>query len=74
VVVVAATGEDGLWQAQESSADVIVLDVMLPVLNGYQVRERLRKQGIWTPILMLTAMDEDLDEAEGLDDTPFWST
>ena len=67
VVVVAATGEDGLWQARESSPDVIVLDVMLPGLDGYQVCERLRQQGVWTPILMLTAMDEDLDEAEGLD-------
>jgi DNA-binding response OmpR family regulator len=67
VVVVAATGEAGLWLAREASPDVIILDVMLPGLNGYQVCEQLRQQGAWTPILMLTAMDEDLDQAEGLD-------
>ncbi|HYS39573.1 MAG TPA: response regulator transcription factor [Pseudonocardiaceae bacterium] len=67
VVDVADNGEDGLWQAQETQHDVIVLDVMLPRLDGYQVCKRLREQGIWTPILMLTAMDDDLDQAEGLD-------
>jgi two-component system, OmpR family, response regulator len=67
VVDVAGNGEDGLWKARESGCDVIVLDVMLPGLDGYQVCRRLRAQGIWTPILMLTAMDEDLDHAEGLD-------
>src|SRR5882757_776847 len=67
VVDVADNGEDGLWQAQEIQHDVIVLDVMLPRLDGYQVCKRLREQGIWTPILMLTAMDDDLDQAEGLD-------
>ncbi|NUR63704.1 MAG: response regulator transcription factor [Catenulispora sp.] len=67
VVDVAATGEDGLWKARETAHDVIVLDVMLPGLNGYQVCERLREAGVWTPILMLTALDADLDQAEGLD-------
>src|SRR3984893_16287636 len=67
VVDVADNGEDGLWQALESQHDVIVLDVMLPRLDRYQVCKRLREQGIWTPILMLTAMDDDLDQAEGLD-------
>src|SRR5258708_26701973 len=67
VVDVADNGEDGLWKASESVHDVIVLDVMLPGLDGYQVCQRLREQGVWTPILMLTAMDEDLDHAEGLD-------
>jgi two-component system, OmpR family, response regulator len=67
VVDVADNGEDGLWKARESPHDVIVLDVMLPRLDGYQVCKRLREQGIWTPILMLTAMDDDLDQAEGLD-------
>jgi DNA-binding response OmpR family regulator len=45
---------------------VIILDVMLPGLDGYQVCARLREQGLWTPIMMLTAMD-DLDQVEGLD-------
>ena len=67
VVDVAGNGEDGLWKAREWAHDVIVLDVMLPGLDGYQVCQRLRDQGVWTPILMLTAMDEDLDHAEGLD-------
>ncbi|MFE9572965.1 response regulator transcription factor [Streptomyces sp. NPDC006692] len=67
VVDVAATGEEGLWLAGETAPDVIILDVMLPGLNGYQVCERLRRQQVWTPILMLTAMDDDLDQTEGLD-------
>jgi DNA-binding response OmpR family regulator len=67
VVDVASDGIEGLWKAQETSPDVIVLDVMLPGLDGYQVARRLREQGRWVPILMLTAMDEDLDHAEGLD-------
>jgi DNA-binding response OmpR family regulator len=67
VVDVAGNGEDGLWKARESAHDVIILDVMLPGLDGYQVCRRLRDEGLWTPILMLTAMDEDLDHAEGLD-------
>jgi two-component system, OmpR family, response regulator len=67
VVDVADNGEDGLWKATETAHDVIVLDVMLPRLDGYQVCRQLREQGVWTPILMLTAMDEELDHAEGLD-------
>ena len=67
VVDVADNGEDGLWKARETAPDVIILDVMLPLLDGYQVCRRLRGDGVWTPILMLTAMDEDLDHAEGLD-------
>ncbi|MEN3304213.1 MAG: hypothetical protein V7603_415 [Micromonosporaceae bacterium] len=67
VVDVADNGQDGLWKAVEAVHDVIILDVMLPLLDGYQVCRRLRERGVWTPILMLTAMDEDLDHAEGLD-------
>jgi DNA-binding response OmpR family regulator len=62
--------DDGLaayWRAREATYDVVVLDIMLPSLNGYQVAERLRRDEVWTPILMLTAKDGDLDEAEGLD-------
>jgi DNA-binding response OmpR family regulator len=67
VVDVAGNGVDGLWKATENAYDVIVLDVMLPGLDGYQVARRLREAGRWTPVLMLTAMDDDLDHAEGLD-------
>src|SRR6202011_357079 len=67
VVDLAGNGPDGLWKARETAHDVIILDVMLPGLDGYQVCKQLREQGLWTPILMLTAMDEDLDHAEGLD-------
>src|SRR5579859_4723830 len=67
VVDVADNGVDGLWKATEGPHDVIVLDVMLPGMDGYQVCRTLRERGIWTPILMLTALDEDLDHAEGLD-------
>jgi DNA-binding response OmpR family regulator len=62
-----ANGTDGLWEATEHDFDLIVLDVMLPGLDGYQVCARLRAAGTWTPVLMLTAMDADLDQAEGLD-------
>jgi two-component system OmpR family response regulator len=67
VVDVADNGEDGLWKARETAHDAILLDVMLPRMDGYQVCRVLREQGVWTPILMLTAMDDDLDHAEGLD-------
>src|ERR1700730_11305204 len=67
VVDVADNGQDGLWKAVETDPDVIVLDVMLPGLDGYQVCRQLRAQKVWTPIIMLTAMDDDLDVAEGLD-------
>jgi DNA-binding response OmpR family regulator len=66
-VEVAADGIDGLWMATEHPFDLIVLDLMLPKKNGYQVCGELREAGNWTPILMLTAKDGDLDEAEALD-------
>ncbi|WP_460365058.1 response regulator transcription factor [Actinocorallia lasiicapitis] len=66
-VDLAHDGPDGLWMATEQSYDVIVLDVMLPVLHGYGVCARLREAGNWTPILMLTAKDGEHDEAEALD-------
>ena len=64
---VAFDGKHGLWLATEGSYDLIVLDIMLPSRNGYEICADLREQGDWTPILMLTAKDGDLDEAEGLD-------
>lgn len=60
-------GVDGLWMAREHSYDVIVLDLMLPKLNGYKVCEAIRDDGNWTPVLMLTAKDGDWDEVEGLE-------
>ena len=66
-VDVASNGSDGLWLASEQPYDVIVLDVMLPGLNGYRVCAELRAREIWTPVLMLTAKDGELDEAEALD-------
>jgi two-component system, OmpR family, response regulator len=66
-VEIAQDGVDGLWRAQEGSYDLILLDVMLPGHNGYRVCADLRRAGDTTPILMLTAKDGELDEAEGLD-------
>jgi DNA-binding response OmpR family regulator len=67
VVDVAVDGEDGLWRAVSNRYDAIVLDIMLPKMNGYRVCAAIREQGIWTPILMLTAKDGEMDEAEALD-------
>jgi two-component system, OmpR family, response regulator len=66
-VDVALDGVDGLWLAREQPHDAIVLDIMLPGLNGYRVCRQLREDGIWTPILMLTAKDGDWDQVEALD-------
>ncbi len=60
-------GVDGLWRAREGSYDAIVLDVLLPGMNGYRVCKTLRDEGVWTPILILTAKDGEWDEAEALD-------
>lgn len=66
-VDVAADGTEGLWLARENPYDVLVLDVMLPGLNGYQLCATLREERNWTPILMLTAKDGEWDEVDGLD-------
>ncbi|MDE0805325.1 MAG: response regulator transcription factor [Acidimicrobiales bacterium] len=66
-VDIANDGTDGLWMATEHPYDVIVLDIMLPGMNGFKVCEALRDADNWTPILMLTAKDGELDEAEALD-------
>jgi DNA-binding response OmpR family regulator len=66
-VDVAETGTEGLWLATEATYDAIVLDVLLPGMNGFQVCAELRARGRWTPILMLTAKDGPLDEVEALD-------
>jgi two-component system OmpR family response regulator len=65
---VANDGIDGLWMAREHPYDAIVLDILLPGMNGYRVCAEIREAGIWTPILMLTAKDGEFDEAEALDD------
>ena len=64
---VALSGTEGLWFAEEQEYDAIVLDILLPGVNGYQVCARLREAGNWTPILMLTAKSGEFDEAEALD-------
>ncbi|MDQ1494169.1 MAG: hypothetical protein QOG69_652 [Actinomycetota bacterium] len=66
-VEVSHDGRDGLWQATEFDFDVIVLDIMLPGLNGYDVCRQLRAAGVTTPVLMLTAKDGEFDEADALD-------
>lgn len=66
-VDLAADGVDGLWMATEQAYDAIVLDLMLPGLNGDEVCRKLREADVWTPVLVLTAKDGELDEAEALD-------
>ena len=66
-VDVALTGTDGLWMATENPYDAILLDILLPGMNGYEVCGKLREAGDWTPILMLTAKSGDYDQAEALD-------
>jgi two-component system, OmpR family, response regulator len=64
---VAAQGEDALWMAEATRYDAIVLDIMLPGLDGFEVVRRLRKAKVWTPVLMLTARDAVGDRVDGLD-------
>jgi two-component system OmpR family response regulator len=64
---VAVKGEDALWMAGSTTYDAIVLDVMLPGIDGFETCRRLRDQGIWTPVLMLTARDGVQDRVAGLD-------
>jgi two-component system OmpR family response regulator len=60
-------GLEGLWRAREHRYAAIILDIMLPGMNGYQICRTLRADEVWTPILMLTAKDGEWDEAEALD-------
>ena len=64
---VARTGEDALWMASSTPYDAILLDVMLPGRDGFDVCRELRETGVWTPILMLTARDGVDDRVAGLD-------
>ena len=66
-VDIAPDGAEGLWFAREHEYDAILLDLMLPVVDGYTVCTTLRDEGNWTPILMLTAKDGEHDQVRGLD-------
>lgn len=66
-VELAADGDDGWWKATEGNFDLVILDLMLPGRNGFVICRDLRAAGNWVPVLMLTAKDGELDEAEGLD-------
>lgn len=66
-VEVVGDGLEGYWRASERPYGAIVLDILLPGMNGYQICQKLRAQGVDTPILMLTAKDGEYDEADALD-------
>jgi DNA-binding response OmpR family regulator len=66
-VEVTHDGLDGRWRARERPYGAIVLDILLPGMNGYKVCRTLRDEGVWTPILMLTAKSGRYDEVEALD-------
>jgi two-component system OmpR family response regulator len=66
-VDVALTGTDGLWLAREHGYDVVLLDLMLPEIDGFEICATLRAEQVWTPILMLTARDADADQVRALD-------
>ncbi|MDQ3572622.1 MAG: response regulator transcription factor [Actinomycetota bacterium] len=66
-VDVIGDGKDALWRAQATEYDAILLDVMLPGLDGFKVCRKLREAGVWSPVLMLTARDAVSDRVAGLD-------
>jgi two-component system OmpR family response regulator len=66
-VDVAGDGEEELWRAEATEYDAIILDLMLPGIDGFEVCARLRADGVWAPILMLTARDSVRDRVAGLD-------
>jgi len=68
VADVAGRGEDALWMAGSTDFDALVLDVMLPDIDGFETCRRLRANGVWTPIIMLTARDAVEDRVRGLDE------
>lgn len=67
VVATASDGIEGLHEACTNGYDVAVLDIMLPGLSGYEVLRQMRAQGIWTPVLMLTAKDGEYDQTDAFD-------
>src|ERR1700704_6587903 len=64
---VARTGEDAIWMAADTPYEAIVLDVMLPGMDGFETLAELRRRGRWTPVLVLTARDAVEDRIAGLD-------
>jgi two-component system, OmpR family, response regulator len=64
---VASSGEDALWMAAANPYEAVILDVMLPGIDGFEVCRRLRKAGVWAPVLLLTARDAVEDRVAGLD-------
>jgi DNA-binding response OmpR family regulator len=66
-VYTAENGEDGLAKAKQYKPDLIILDIMMPVLDGYEVCKRLRMEGDNTPIIMLTVKDKEIDKVLGLE-------
>jgi two-component system, OmpR family, response regulator len=67
VADVAPSGEDALWMAGSTEFDAVILDVMLPGIDGFETCQRLRDDGVWAPIIMLTARDAIEDRVKGLD-------
>ena len=66
-VLTAADGEEGYYLIKEKKPDLIILDLMLPKMNGYELCRKVRNEGVTTPILMLTARSEEMDRVHGLD-------
>ena len=66
-VEVASDGLDGLEKAADPEVDLIILDIMLPGMNGFEICKKLRSQGIQTPIIMLTAKGQEIDRVLGLE-------
>lgn len=66
-VDIARTGEEGVWMAAATGYDAVVLDVMLPGIDGFEACRRMRDEGVWAPVLLLTARDSVEDRVAGLD-------
>jgi DNA-binding response OmpR family regulator len=67
VVDVVHDGGEGLMAAKARDYEVVILDIMLPTLNGYDICRALRRAGVWTPVLMLTAKDGEYDQVDAFD-------
>ena len=67
IVYTADDGEEGLKMVEDQKPDLIILDVMLPILDGYEVCKKLRREGDNTPIIMLTVKDKEIDKVLGLE-------